>query len=212
MPVSPGTRTGKRSRDTAQTMHLGGVEVPRGVRSAVLALTDRSRRGRTLDQRVYVRFPALYRVLARGIMRLSPQSRIRRLMVARSMALAYAAFNRRDFAVVLVGHDPEIEYRPSRDLTPPDFDAVFHGREGFLRLWRYWLDAFDDIRWEPEELLDLGEMFLVATQQRGRGSGSGVDVSEPVFQLYTLREGLVIRQEDFLALSEALDAARPSND
>jgi hypothetical protein len=188
-------------------MHLTGAEVARGVRSAVPA-ADRSPQGRTLDQHVYARFPALYRVLARRIMRLSPQSRIRRLMVARSIALVYAAFNRRDFAMVLVGHDPEIEYRPSRDLTPPDFDALFRGREGYLRLWRFWLDAFGDIRWEPEEVLDFGERFLVTTQQRGRGSGSGVDVSEPVFQLFTLREGLVVRQQDFLDLSEALEAAR----
>ena len=46
------------------------------------------------------------------------------------------------------------------------------------------------------------------TQQRGRGSGSGVVVSEPVFQLFTLRRGLVVRQEDFLDRSEALEAAR----
>jgi hypothetical protein len=155
-----------------------------------------------------VRFPALYRVLARGMLRFSPQSRIRRLMVSRTMAMVYAAFNRRDFAVVLVGHDPEIEYRPSPDLTPPDFDAVFHGREGYLRLWRYWLDAFGDIRWEPEEVVDFGERLLVTTKQRGRGSGSGVTVSEPVYQLFTLRAGLVVRQEDFLQLSEALEAAR----
>jgi hypothetical protein len=36
------------------------------------------------------------------------------------------------------------------------------------------------------------------TQQRGHGSGSGVAVSERVFQVFTLRAGLVIRQEDLL--------------
>jgi hypothetical protein len=34
-----------------------------------------------------------------------------------------------------------------------------------------------------------------------------VGVSEPVFQLFTLRRGLVIRQEDFLNRAEALEAA-----
>jgi ketosteroid isomerase-like protein len=182
-----------------------------GIRSLVPKLSDRARRQRAIDQRLSVRFPALYRVIVRAVMRLPPQSRIRRLTVARSIATVYAAFNRRDFAVVFVGHDPEIEYRPSPDLTPPDFDTVFHGREGFLRLWRYWLDAFDDIGWEPEEVLDLGDRLLVTTQQRGRGSGSGVAVTEPVFQLFTIREGLVVRQEDFLDRSEALRAARLSD-
>jgi hypothetical protein len=110
--------------------------------------------------------------------------------------------------VVLVGMDLRIyEYRPSRDLLPPDLDEVFHGRDGYLKLWRYWLDAFEDIRWEPGEVLDFGDKILVATEQSGHGSGSGVRVSEPVFQLFTLQRGLVIRQEDFLDRAEAFEAA-----
>ena len=102
------------------------------------------------------------------------------------------------------------EYRPSRDLLPPDLEPVFYGKDGYLQLWRYWLDAFEDIRWDPEEVLDFGDKLLVRTHQRGHGSGSGVGVSEPVFQLFTLRRGLVIRQEDFLNHGEALDAVRLS--
>ncbi len=89
---------------------------------------------------------------------------------------------------------------------PPDLEPVFQGHDGYLRLWRYWLDAFEDIRWDPEEMLDFGLQLLVTTNQRGRGSGSGVSVSEPVFQLFTLRRGLVIRQDDFLDRSKALAA------
>ena len=128
-------------------------------------------------------------------------------MLARSVRLAYAAANRRDFDAVLVGWDPASEYRPSDDLMPPDLETVFHGHEGYLRLWRYWLDAFEDIRWDPEEILDLGERILVTTRQRGHGSGSGAAVSEPVFQLFELRRGLVVRQEDFLDRAKALQAA-----
>jgi hypothetical protein len=180
----------------------------RATRIAVPPLTEKARRHRTIDQRLAVRFPALYRLLAGAMMRLSRRSRLRRLMLARLMALAYAAANRRDFEVVFAGMDLEVyEYHPSRDLLPPDMDAAFYGRDGYLQLWRYWLDAFGDIRWEPEEILDFGETFLVTTQQMGRGSGSGVNVSESVFQLYTVRRGLVVRQEDFLDRSEALEAA-----
>ncbi len=189
-------------------MAQGKAEIVRGARIAVPPLSDKTRRHRTLDQRLTVRFPALYRRLVGAAMHVSPRSRLRRSMLARSVALAYAAANRRDFEVVLTGMDLEIyEYRPSPDLRPPDLDATFYGRDGYLRLWRYWLDAFGDIRWEPEEILDIGDKFLVTTQQRGRGSGSGVVVSEPVFQLFTVRRGLIVRQEDFLDRSEALDAA-----
>ena len=60
---------------------------------------------------------------------------------------------------------------------------------------------------DPEELLDLGNRILVTTRQSGHGSGSGVAVGQSVFQLFTFRRGLVIRQEDFLDRSQALDAA-----
>jgi ketosteroid isomerase-like protein len=156
---------------------------------------------------VYVHFPTLYRLLADAVSRLSPRSRLRRLILARSVALAYAAANRRDFEVVLIGIDPEIEYRPSADMMPPDLETAFHGHDGYLQLWRYWLDAFEDIRWDPEEMLDLGDTFLVTARQRGHGSGSGVAVSEPVFQLYELRRGIVVRLDDFLDRSKALEAA-----
>lgn len=56
-------------------------------------------------------------------------------------------------------------------------------------------------------MLDLRDTLLVTTRQRGHGSGSGVAVSEPVFQLFRFRRGLVVRQEDFLDRSKALEAA-----
>ena len=108
--------------------------------------------------------------------------------------------------MVLLGWDSRSEYRPSADLMPPDVEPVFNGHEGMRRLWRYWLDAFEDIRWDPEEILDFGDWLLVTAQQRGHGSGSGVAVSEPVFQLFQLRRGLVVRQEDFMDRAEALEA------
>jgi ketosteroid isomerase-like protein len=141
-------------------------------------------------------------------MRLPPRSRIRQALMARGIARSYAAANRRDFELILTGNDPTVyEYRPSTDLLPPDMDRTFYGHAGYRRFWRLWLDAFDDIRWDPEEILDFGGKALVTTLQSGHGSGSGVSVSEPVFQLFTFRRGLVIRQEDFLDRSQALEAA-----
>ena len=183
------------------------AKMVRGDRIALAPLTEGASQRRGFDQRLFVRFPALYRLLADAFMRLPPRSRLRRMMLARFVGRAYAAANRRDFDVVLVGWDPQSEYRPSDELMPPDLEAVFHGHDGYLRLWRYWLAAFEDIRWDPEEVLDFGDRFLVTTQQRGRGSGSGVAVSEPVFQLFKIRRGLVVRQEDFLDRSKALQAA-----
>jgi hypothetical protein len=80
-------------------------------------------------------------------------------MLARSVALAYAAANRRDFDLVLMGWDTGSEYHPSDDLLPPDLETVFYGHDGYLQLSRYWLDAFEDIRWDPVEIVDFGDKF-----------------------------------------------------
>src|SRR6266516_1937218 len=123
-------------------MSQGNVEIVRGARITVPQVGERAGERRTVDQRLFARFPGLYRLLADAVSRLPPGSRLRRLMLARSIGLAYAAANRRDFDFVLIGWDPGSEYHPSGDLMPPDLEPVFYGHEGYLRLWRYWLDAF----------------------------------------------------------------------
>jgi len=180
-----------------------------GVNAARIALAPptQGRQRRSLEDRLAVRFPAGLRLLTRTTMRLSPRSRPRRVLLARRIVQTYAAVNRRDFDVILAGFDPAIEYRPSIELMPPDLGTISHGHDGFRQLWRYWMDAFPDLRWDPEEILDFGDRILVTARQSGRGSGSGVAVSVSVFQLFTVREGLVTRQEDFLERSQALDAA-----
>jgi SnoaL-like domain len=94
------------------------------------------------------------------------------LIIAPRVWHAYAAVNRRDFDLVLLGWHPESEYRPSADLMPPDVEPIFHGHDGMRQLWRYWLDAFEDIGWDPEEVLDFGDRLLVTARQRGQGSGA----------------------------------------
>jgi ketosteroid isomerase-like protein len=188
-------------------MAQGKVEIVRGARIALTPLSERASQRRSLDERLLVRLPPLYRLFVDAAMRLPPRSRLRRLMLARGIQQAYAAANRRDFDRVLVGWDPGSEYRPSGDLMPPDFEAVFYGHDGYRKLWRRWLGAFEDLRFDPEEILDLGDKLLVTAHQRGHGLGSGVPVRQPVFQLFKFRRGLVVSQEDFLDRSEALEAA-----
>ena len=179
----------------------------RGSRIALPAISERASQRRELDDRLFACVPALYRVLATLLLRLPRKSRLRRWMLARRMARVYAAANRRDFDLVLTGLDPETEYRPGPDLIAPDQAVVFSGHAGYLEMWRNWLDAFEDLRFEPEEILDFGDTFLVTAQQSAHGSGSGIAVHKPVFQLFKMRRGLVIWQHDYSDRAKALEAA-----
>jgi ketosteroid isomerase-like protein len=162
---------------------------------------------RTLDERLFLRFPTLYRRFAERVMRLPVRSRLRRLMIARGARRAYGAANRRDFDLLTLPLDPNIEYHPRNDQMPLDLDSVFYGRDDYRTVWRAMVEAFEDIRFVPEEVLDLGDTLVTTAVVRGTGSGSGVPVSVQLFQVAKLRRGLVVWQRDFGDRSEALEAA-----
>jgi len=178
------------------------VDPVQGVR---IPLARETRRHRTLDERIVVRFPAFGRLLLAAWARLPRHSRLRRAMLVRRLRQGYAAANRRDFDLLLTGLDPGIEFRPGP--TVPDFNELYLGHDGYREIWRVLLEAFEDVRLDPEELVDLGDRYLVMVDLNGHGAGSGVSISQPLFQLFTLREGLIVRQDDFLDRAEAFEAA-----
>jgi ketosteroid isomerase-like protein len=157
-----------------------------------------------VDERIVVRFPALGRWLAAAWAQLPPHTRLRRVILARRVRQYYAAANRRDFDLLVTGYDPAVDYQPAELF--PDPDPTYHGHDGIREVWRVLLDAFEDVRLDPEELLDHGDRVLVTTKLSGHGTGSGVSISQPLFQLFTLRRGLPLRQDDFLDRAEALEA------
>jgi SnoaL-like protein len=180
--------------------------VVRGVRTKIPPLSEASDR-RILEERLFVRFPALFRLFTYAWMRLPPRSRLRRYLLTRLVSRACAAANRRDFALLVGGVDSAVEHRPAKDLMPLDWDPVAYGRDGYQQVWRKMLDAFDDFHAEPAEVLDLGDRILVTARYKGHGSASGVPIEETLFQVSRFRRGLVIWQQDFTDISEALEAA-----
>ena len=190
-------------------MSQENVEVVRGVRTSVTVSTEDRRR--TLDERIFVLFPALARILLSAWSRLPPRSRLRRAWLSRIMRQGCEAANRRDFRLLLLSIDPEIEYHanesPAGGFVLPDLLGVHRGHEGCLRVWEAMIEAIEDVKVVPEEVIDCGDRLLTAGRGTGHGSFSGVPVDAPLFQVYTLRRGLVIRQEDFADRDKALEAA-----
>src|SRR5919108_905975 len=170
--------------------NVENIQTLGGIRYRVTP-ASRANQRRPLDEHFYARFPAAYRLLADRLSRLPPRSRVRRSLVGLRERRATAAYNRRDFEAVALGWAPGVEYRPAPNLIIPDEGTVAHGHDGYLRRIRTWLDAFDDLRFDPEEVIDFGDKVLVTVRWTGHGSGSGVPMSGQLFQLYTLRLGLV---------------------
>jgi ketosteroid isomerase-like protein len=182
-------------------------EKAKTVRGVRLPPAREARQHRTLEERILVRFPALVPRFVAAWMRLPRHSRLRRAILVRLARQGYAAANRRDFDVTLRSYDPGCyEYYPGQ-VALPDSDPVYYGHDGFHKFWRQLLEAFADVRLDPEEILDLGDRVLVTTHMSGHGTGSGVSVNQQLFQLVTLRRGLIVRQDDFPDRAQALEAA-----
>ena len=88
-----------------------------------------------------------------------------------------------------------------------DVDSVVVGRDAVIQASRRYWGAWEDYRLDIEEVLDAGQSVMVILREQGRGKSSGVPVAQQHPQLWTFRDGLIIRWESFRERAEALEAA-----
>ena len=95
--------------------------------------------------------------------------------------------------------DPGIVWNPIEESPEQGHDAV---RASAVR----WKSEWDDYELIPEDFADMGDCVLATVRLRGRGRGSGIEVDARFFDLYTLRDGKIIRMDQYAEESEALAA------
>jgi ketosteroid isomerase-like protein len=96
--------------------------------------------------------------------------------------------------------DPDIVWNPAEEFPAQGHDAV---RASLVR----WKGEWDDYELLPEEFEEMGDRVVAAVRVRGRGRGSGVEVDARFYDLFTLREGKIVRMDQFTQRSDALEAA-----
>jgi ketosteroid isomerase-like protein len=174
------------------------------------AAADATRQHRTPDERVLVRFPALDRYVLYLWSWLPRTARLRRVLLGRWVGQTVSAANRRDFDVLVLALDPQIDYRAysgPRGSVMPDLVGHHYGHAAYRNLWRVIMESFEDLTVEPQEVLDLGNNVIAVSRLVGHGSSSGIPLDNQfLFQVFTLRRGLVVKQEDFGSREEALQA------
>ncbi len=100
--------------------------------------------------------------------------------------------------------DPEVELSEWPEGPDP---RTFHGRDGVLRAQESWAEAWGRQRIEPREFVDVGDRVVVHLHHRARGRGSDIEVELDSFNVFTLRDGLIVRMELFAGREAALTAA-----
>jgi ketosteroid isomerase-like protein len=114
-----------------------------------------------------------------------------------------------DFDAVFAGYDPAIEWHLSPVFArASDFDPVYHGHEGVRAFWRQWFAAWERAYFEYEEFIDAGDSVVTILSQHVRGRTSGIELEWSSYgQVWTVRNGKIVRVEFFPTREEALEAA-----
>jgi ketosteroid isomerase-like protein len=182
-----------------------------GMREVVVTRVQYSgppRPSRNLEEGLMVRFPSLYRRLAALVLRLlSPRSRLRRVLLRRALLSGWAAFNRRDFELMLVRYAPDVEFEFPPGQQTLGLSGTFRGHEAMADGLSELAEDWASLELEPAYNLDLGDRVLSLGFFCVRGRASGVQLEQQFAQLATLREGLVVRDHVWYRWEEGLRAA-----
>jgi ketosteroid isomerase-like protein len=90
----------------------------------------------------------------------------------------------------------------------PGINGDWRGIEDFGVALASYLDALADLHIEAERIIDLGgDRVLVLARQTARGKTSGLPWEHELGDLFTLRDGKVLRYASYWDRADALEAA-----
>jgi ketosteroid isomerase-like protein len=102
--------------------------------------------------------------------------------------------------------DPNLEMHQASSII--DTAGVFHGRDGLRAALRELQEAFDDLSFEPEKIIETPGGELVAfIRVRGRGRGSGMEMDNAIAWVVALRDDKIVRIVVYEERADALEAA-----
>jgi ketosteroid isomerase-like protein len=104
-----------------------------------------------------------------------------------------------DLDEALTYADPDIVGNPVEESSARGHDAVRSSTER-------WKGEWDDYELIPEEFADVGDRVVATVRFRARGRGSGIEVDARLYDVFTLRDGKIVRMDQFTEESEALEA------
>ena len=117
---------------------------------------------------------------------------------------AFQAFGEGDIEAVLRLCDENIQITQAPELLGATQNQ--HGHAGVLEAFAIWPDLWDDYYVEILRLIDVGDLVMAATINRGRGKDSGVPVEMPFWFVFLMRDGRIVEWRLFMREEQALEA------
>jgi ketosteroid isomerase-like protein len=102
---------------------------------------------------------------------------------------------------------PDFELHGRTDVPDP---KTYRGREQTKEFWRMLQEVWSELRWEPLEFTDLGDVVLVEARIVAIGRGSDLPIEADETDVFWFRDGKIVRLQGFATKEEALEAVRAS--
>jgi len=152
---------------------------------------------RHLDERLVLRAPWLFRHQAKLLLATLPLgSRVRERVAKLLLARAFEALAREDYEVIMLTYDPGVEIRIiGDDAYAAGFAERYHGHQGYRDVMRVWRTEWVDPRFTPDELIDLGDRWIVRMTLSGRGARSGAEVTQTCGYVQDGVGGLIVHMD-----------------
>lgn len=104
---------------------------------------------------------------------------------------------------------PEFEFTtPASLAAEPD---TYRGEEGLRRYFKSFYEAMDQVAFDADEFIEVGERVVVPVTLRTRGRTTGIETGQPIVQVWEVRDGRAYRVEIYATLDEAMEAARSTS-
>lgn len=100
--------------------------------------------------------------------------------------------------------DPDVVVDLSRSRSP--YRGVRHGHGGYRRLIREAGEGWGNIRFDAEEIIDLGEYVVVVSHLSVRGRSSGIEMRGSGANAFRVSGGRIVEFVLYQTKDEALDA------
>jgi ketosteroid isomerase-like protein len=101
--------------------------------------------------------------------------------------------------------DPELRLD---NIAEFPITGPYHGHEGLRRWWQDVAEAFDEIRFEVERLIDVDDERVLSVQRVvGRFRHTGIPIDTPWASLFWVRDGRIARAVGYASPKRALKAA-----
>ncbi len=120
-------------------------------------------------------------------------------LVTRGLGRTYTTDN---LAIHVADFHPDLVYHPRADEPDP---SPHVGRDAYAELIRGFLEAFSQITFEVQEVIDAGDRVIASTVLHGQ-VGGGAEVTDAYVFVYEIRDGLIVEGWEYHTLQEALEA------